>query len=110
MFAMFGGELYSKRSARMLLSVRNRMRPPLGHCARLQTSLRKLDLERMGRRLRLPSFSLNHGRPLISIAPSIGEIQWSLAEAAEASAESGVAISLVVWAKVAATRNGTRNN
>src|SRR6266576_1152800 len=75
MFAMFGGELYSRRMARTVLSVRNRMRPPLGHCARIQTCWRKVDFNRTGRRINSPPFSLNHGRPLISRARFVTESQ-----------------------------------
>src|ERR1051325_1230062 len=88
MFAMLGGEAYSRRIASIVVSVRNRMRPPLGHCARLQTSLRNSDFDRVGRRISSPSFSLNHGNPLISSPSLVGESQRNFAVAEVLPADS----------------------
>src|SRR4051812_24278483 len=75
---MFGGELYSSRMARTLVSVRKRIRPPLGQFARLQTSLRNSGFNRTGKRINSPPFSLNHGRPLISKPLLVNGSQRSL--------------------------------
>src|SRR6266567_698342 len=72
---MFGGELYSRRIANRVVFERNRIRPPLGHCARLQTSLRNWDFRRVGKRINSPSFSLNQGKPLTSNPAFVSESQ-----------------------------------